>query len=169
MIVTGDNLAEAARNSKYDGVSYEEMDCQSFVEHVLTDVGIKHNWRGSNDMYRNMVEHVMTVQECKNKNNGIVPAGYICFSVRTDGKEDKKIYKDGINAAHVGIVLDNEDVRHSTTGGVQYDTINNGKRWNYVAQHKDIFYGNDDPVVDGYLAVINLLDRAKKILEGMEK
>ena len=169
MIVTGENLAEAARSSKYDGVSYDEMDCQSFVENVLADVGIRHNWRGSNDMYRNMVEHVMTVQDCKSKNNGIVPAGYICFSVRTDGKEDKNRYKDGINASHVGIVLDSEEVRHSTTGGVQYDTINNSKRWNYVAQHKDIFYKTSEPVVTDYLEVINLLERAKKLLEGMEK
>lgn len=168
MIVTGQEFADAAIARKYDGVSYQEMDCQSFVEHVLADVGIKHDWLGSNDMWRNMVEDQKEKDECMKENNGIVPPGYICFTIKHDGKEPDR-YKDGINAAHVGIVLEGGRVRHSTTGGVQYDTIDN-KRWTHVAKHKLITYDTDEtdstPTID---KIYDLLLQMYELLERTEQ
>lgn len=158
MIVTGEELAKAARNSKYDGCSYKEMDCQQFVENVLKDVGIVYNWLGSNHMYRDMVVDVDTISNIFAK-YGEVPSGYICFTVKHDGKEPAR-YKDGTNAAHVGIVLDGGEVRHSTTGGVQYDVITNSSRWTHAGKHKDITYNDDSEEKEDILvAIYNLLKK----------
>lgn len=165
MKVTGNDLAEAAKASKYNGISYAEMDCQSFVEHVLQDVGISHNWLGSNDMFRNMVDSVQTVQEIMKDFGGFVPAGYICFTVKNDGKEPKR-YTDGVNAAHVGIVLDDNRVRHSTTGGVQYDTITN-KRWTHAGKHKDIVYTVSDMVKKATIDdIYKILKEIKELMQN---
>lgn len=158
MIVTGEELAKAGRNSKYDGCSYKEMDCQQFVENVLKDVGIVYNWRGSNHMWREMVTDTDTIDNLMSK-YGEVPEGYICFTIKHDGKEPSR-YTDGVNAAHVGIVLSNGDVRHSTTGGVQYDVITN-KRWTHAGKHKDITYSDDVSNTDEniLLDIYNLLKK----------
>ena len=165
MIVNGADIAEAAKSSKYDGVPYSEMDCQSFVEHVLADCDINHNWLGSNDMWRHMVSDKQTVQECLIKNGGQVPEGYICFTIKHDGKEPSR-YTDGVNAAHVGVVLDNNRVRHSTTGGVQYDTITNASRWTHVAKHNDVTYLDDataETITMGH--IYKILQDIKALLE----
>lgn len=157
MIVTNIELANAALNSKYDGVSYNEMDCQSFVEHVLADCGIKYNWRGSNDMWRNMVIE----QEEKDSTKDYT--GYICFTIKHDGKEDKSRYKDGINASHVGIVLEGGRVRHSTTGGVQYDVISSD-RWTHLAKHKDITYSSELNSIDHMISAVEHLNNALNLI-----
>ena len=98
-MVTGEAFAEQARSGSYNGISYDRLDCQGFVERVLKDAGIRkpdgsvYNWKGSNSMWRNI-------------------PGW-----RGTGGEVARGYKDGKgNASHVGIYCNegHDSVRDST-------------------------------------------------------
>lgn len=136
MKVSNNAFVQQASNGGYIGIPYEKLDCQAFVEKVLADCGVKRNWRGSNDMWRNAVHN----QTALSGNNP--PPGAWLFTIRHDGKEDKNRYKDGINAAHLGIYIGDGVVIHSTRGGVQWDKINSS-RWTHFALANDIDYNSD--------------------------
>ena len=71
----------------------------------------------------------------RDKYTNIIP-GTILFTVKYDGGEKKRGYKDNYgNACHVGMYVGNNyegNVIHSTTGGVQWDDISSN-RWNWAA------------------------------------
>lgn len=54
------------QGDKYLGRPYSEMDCQAFVEQMMSDVGIKTDLKGSNAWFRK-VTWVGTPEECKTK------------------------------------------------------------------------------------------------------
>lgn len=117
---TGKEYATQAMLSKYDKIKYEQYDCQAFCELVLKDLGVRqpngavYNWKGSNDMYRNAVSWVGTIDECKRK-FGDIPVGSWAFMWDTTGNEKKRGYYDGKgNASHVGIYVGDNTVRDST-------------------------------------------------------
>ncbi len=77
---------------KYLGRSYEEMDCQAFVEKCMADVGLRMDLGGSNSWYRECMKHgwTGTPEECMRK-FGSVPKGALLFilgpvSASTPGK-----------------------------------------------------------------------------------
>ena len=133
-----DNLefANQANSEKYTGVPYSKLDCQAFVEKVLSDCGVKksdgtpYNWKGSNSMWRSALSWKGTVAECI-KRFGCIPLGAWVFIVRQDGGEKERGYNDAEgNAKHVGIYCSTgpEPVRDSTTNnrdrsGVGYRSI----------------------------------------------
>lgn len=118
------------------GIPYSKLDCQGFVEYCLRKyAGIKKDWRGSNDMWRNAVHD-------KSENFDNIDPGEWVFSIRHDGKEPKR-YTDGVNASHVGIYIGNGEVIHSTTGGVQMDKITNRKRWTHHAKANCLHYASE--------------------------
>lgn len=127
-------FAEQAKNGNYIGIPYNTLDCQAFVEKVLHDCGVKRNWRGSNDMWRNAVHD-------QRQNDKKPPVGAWVFTIKIDGKEDKSRYKDGINASHVGIYVGDGRCIHSTTGGVQWSAIDE-PRWTHYALANDIDYNS---------------------------
>lgn len=87
---------------KYLGRSYQEMDCQQFVENCMKDVGVSLNLPGSNAWYRKMT-WVGTPEECEKK-FGLVPDGALLYILEQDGKEPEKYKPDKIgNASHIGI------------------------------------------------------------------
>ena len=88
---------------QYLGTSYEEMDCQKFVERCMADVGLKMDLPGSNAWYREM-DWVGTPEECKAQ-FGCVPKGAILFILEAvSGGTPEKYRKDGIgDATHMGI------------------------------------------------------------------
>ena len=47
-----DAVAFSWAGDKYIGRSYEEMDCQAFVEKCMADVGLRMDLGGSNSCYR---------------------------------------------------------------------------------------------------------------------
>ena len=117
-MITGGDIAYAAVNSGLLGVPYSKLDCQAFVEEVLEDVGLPHNFRGSNDMWRNLVYDRGVVKGTE------VPVGALAFIVKDDGGETKRGYHDNMkNATHVAIVISDSQVMESTTGGVQYGKL----------------------------------------------
>lgn len=139
-VVTAQQYVEQARTGDYLGIPYSELDCQAFVEKVLADCGLRYDWRGSNDMWRNAVTDRHLIE-----NIADVPAGAWLFTIKDDGGEVERGYHDDMkNAAHVGIYLGGGDVMHSTktnkSNGVQMDKITS-KRWTHWAKCKYLNYG----------------------------
>ena len=106
---------------------------------MLKKVNAYHNYRGSNDMWRNALSKKGTVTEIEAYQGGTLKPGTWLFTIKYDGKENKELYTDGINAAHVGIYVGNGRVVHSTTGGVQRDVITS-KRWTHAGECKLLDY-----------------------------
>lgn len=126
----------SADRSNLIGIPYTTLDCQAFVEFCLKKyAGISKNWRGSNDMWRNAVHD-------KSEDFENIEPGEWVFTIKNDGKQPAR-YKDGVNAAHVGIYIGNDEVIHSTTGGVQMDKITNSKRWTHHAKSNCLDYAAD--------------------------
>ena len=116
---TGYQFAELAQDPKYNKYTYDELDCQAFVEKVLADLGVRkpdgsvYNWRGSNSMYRNYYSWRGSKEECISKFGG-VPVGAFVYVWDPTG-EEKRGYHDGLgNAKHVGIYCGGDLVRDST-------------------------------------------------------
>lgn len=112
-------FAENALLPKWEKYSYEQLDCQGFVEEVLKDIGVckssgkAYNWRGSNSMYRNFYTWRGSVDECISK-FGSVPVGAFVYIWKPTGEEAVG-YHDGLgNCTHVGIYCGNNIVRDST-------------------------------------------------------
>lgn len=173
MIITGADLGKQASDPGYNGISYEEKDCQAFVQMVLHDVGINENWLGSNDMLRNMVDNVQII----NGKFDNVPTGAILFTLKADGKEPSRYKKGGgkydpdfenVNASHVGIYCGKGQVRHSSTGGVQWDNLTS-KRWTHYAFHKKITYtvqGQQQKHTVTLEDILNELINVENLLKG---
>lgn len=117
------------------------MDCQGQMEYILRQFGIKANWRGSNDMFRNACSWTGTIAECKEL-FGQIPKGAWLFIVKNDGGEVARGYKDGLgNASHVGAYtgIDAGVVHASASRNcVASSTLKNG--WTHVGLCKYIDY-----------------------------
>lgn len=128
--MTGEQCIKNANINDLIGIPYSKLDCQALIEKILMRGGINcKNFRGSNHMWREMVTNR------RDKYTNIIP-GTILFTVKLDGGEKKRGYKDNYgNACHVGMYVGNNyegNVIHSTTGGVQWDDISSN-RWNWAA------------------------------------
>lgn len=153
------NTAFAKQVGQYLGVSYGTLDCQGLVKRALRDLGENVQWRGSNDMWRNHVHGNCTIAQAK------LTPGILLFTIKHDGKENKDIYKDGINAAHVGVYvgdLDASPVIHSTPDKVQYDKFPNSSRWTHAAYLNYVDYGTEGSAsveerIDAIIAELEVL------------
>lgn len=126
---SGKDVAEQAVTGNYIGIPYEKLDCQAFVERVLSDLGIRkkngslYNWRGSNSMWRHYIKWKGSIQKCLDE-FGEIPQGSFLFIVKNDGGEEEKGYHDGQgNATHVGLYVGTSPLPvmdSQPTGGVQY-------------------------------------------------
>ena len=86
------------------GQPYSKMDCQTFVENMMRQIGLDMNLKGSNAWYREVRKNgwVGSPEECKKK-FGSVPKGALLFIHAFDGGEEKVGYHDGLgNASHIG-------------------------------------------------------------------
>lgn len=104
-MVDGKELAQAG--FKYLGRSYEEMDCQKFVEICLHDCGDPTDLSGSNAWYRRVMKEgwVGTPEECTAM-YGQVPQGAFLFILEPVSSSTPAKYRDdGIgDATHIGLV-----------------------------------------------------------------
>lgn len=135
-------FANVAFDYRDSGIPYSKLDCQAFVERVLSDCGVSKNWKGSNDMWRNALSWKGTPDECIER-WGEIPAGAWLFTLAFDGGEVQRGYHDNEgNAKHVGIYTGlGLGAMHSTAGGVQECKYPDSKRWNRVGLCKYIDYG----------------------------
>jgi len=127
---------------KYLGRSYEEMDCQAFVEKCMADVGYRRDLGGSNSWYRECMKQgwTGTPEECM-KQFGSVPKGALLFILEPVGpKTPAKFRDDGVgDATHMGIVTGrNDGAIHSSssrgcvaTSKFKGKTVPNGG-WNRI-------------------------------------
>ena len=148
-MVTADTFATQAQSTAYDKITYEQLDCQAFVERVLKDSGVRnardkpYDWKGSNDMWRNALFWRGTIDECK-RMFGCIPLGAWVFIVKRDGGETARGYHDDMgNATHVGIYCRNgeqpvrDSTKSSTRDGVGYRSM---ASFNYVGLAKCLGY-----------------------------
>ena len=160
-------FAECALLPKWDKFSYDQMDCQAFVEAVLKDIGVRkpngsvYDWKGCNSMYRNYYSWHGTIEECKQK-YGKIPVGTFVYVWKSTGQPET--YKDKLgNFSHVGIYCGNDTVRDSTrstkTGrnGVGTRSLSD---FSYVS----LFSGLDYFVTNSYNASVEkIMDHIDKI------
>ena len=137
---------------KYLGRSYQEMDCQAFVEKCMADVGYRRDLGGSNSWYRECRLHgwAGSPEECM-KQFGSVPKGALLFILEPVGpKTPPKFRDDGVgDVTHMGIVTGRGDgAIHSSgsrgcvvTSKFKGKTIPNGG-WNRVGLLPVFDYGN---------------------------
>ena len=137
---------------KYLGRSYEEMDCQAFVEKCMADVRYRRDLGGSNSWYRECMKQgwVGTPEECM-KQFGSVPKGALLFILEPVGpKTPAKFRDDGVgDVTHMGIVTGrNDGAIHSSssrgcvaTSKFKGKTIPNGG-WNRIGLLPVFDYGN---------------------------
>ena len=134
-MITADAFATQACSDAYNGITYEQLDCQAFVERVLKDCGVRnardkpYDWKGSNDMWRNALFWKGTIDECR-RMFGCIPLGAWVFIVKHDGGEVARGYHDQEgNATHVGIYCRGGDTpvrdstRSSARNGVGYRSL----------------------------------------------
>lgn len=181
-MVTGIQIAEQAKNSKYDKLKYSDADCQKFVEMVLIDCGVKkpdgkpYDWKGSNSMWRNALAWKGTIDECIVK-YGDIPLGAWVFIVKHDGGEVERGYHDNEgNAKHVGIYVGgfhtDEEVRDSTEtrtrDGVGYRPL---QGFNMVGLPKMINYDTEvkenKPVIPTIPEALEALEILTRFMKGV--
>lgn len=135
-MITGEHIAQTAINSGLLGTPYNQMDCQAFVEVILKKAGLNIiNYRGSNHMWRELVYDREPVK------NHTPPPGSLAFIVKNDGGEIRRGYHDDMgNATHVAIVINDNQVMESTTGGVQYGNLSRFTNYGLI---KDVEYLNE--------------------------
>ena len=148
-MITAKRFCDQARTGNYIGIPYTKLDCQGFVEKVLSDCGIKKDWRGSNHMWRDALNGKYRIS-----NYDVIPAGSWLFVVADDGGEKARGYNDKEgNAKHVGIYLGDNCAIHSTTGGVQFDM--ELKRWTHYGLCKYINYNEEtQPTIEDCLRLL---------------
>lgn len=151
---TGKSVAAAAVQAVGMGYTYDEMDCQAFVEYCVKQTGGRMDYRGSNDMARNAV-WLGTLENAKAAGK-LVPGAGMLIHEDTEANLPAKYRGDGLgDFSHVGLYVgegalcDTDkngnarscDVVHSsaTMGRVAGSTLANG--WTHAMWFPEIDYG----------------------------
>lgn len=155
--------ASLCAQTKLVGTPYSKLDCQAFVEQLLTDAGIKHpNWRGSNHMWRDALS---SKWEIIGDRDTLQPGVWV-FTIKRDGGEVARGYKDNEgNAAHVGVYVGGGRVLHSTTGGVQWDDITS-KRWTHAGKCRLLEY---DATANTDTSAVVSKDLIRRLLDALNE
>lgn len=140
---------------RYAGTTLAGMDCQGSLKYCAQQLGVKLNYSGSNDMYRNACSWVGTISEAKAQGR-IVP-GAVGFIVEYDGQEGEQYKRDGLgNASHVGIItlsgktysVDASSSAGKVRGQAERDAV---RTWTHIGWLKVFDYGTASVVdkIDG--------------------
>lgn len=101
---TGAQVAARAVAAMNEGITYDRMDCQAFVEYCVNQCGGNLDASGSNDMARNHVAWLGTIAEAKQA--GYLLPGAAAFIQANDSGEPAKYRADGMgNFSHVGLYV----------------------------------------------------------------
>lgn len=140
------------------GTPYEELDCQAAIEKAVNNAGGNMDYRGSNDMARNLA-WLGTLNNAKRILGDPLPIGAALFINEDESDSTPERYRgDGLgDFTHVGLYAglasqmgrdglwgwfgDEYDVIHSSksVGYVAESTLKNG--WTHVGLFKEIDYG----------------------------
>lgn len=86
------------------GYTYDEMDCQAFVEHCVKQAGGEMNYRGSNDMARHAV-WMGTLENAKAAGK-LVPGAGMLIHEDTEANLPAQYRGDGLgDFSHVGLYV----------------------------------------------------------------
>lgn len=152
----GKSVAAAAVQAVGVGYTYDEMDCQAFVEHCVKQAGGSMDYSGSNDMARKAV-WLGTLENAK-ASGKLVPGAGMLIHEDTEANLPAKYLGDGLgDFSHVGLYVGENaltdtdkngqkracDVVHSSysMGRVAGSTLKNG--WTHVMWFPEIDYGMD--------------------------
>lgn len=173
---TGKEFADCALSSNWDVYTYDELDCQAFVEAVLKRIGVRkadgsvYNWAGSNSMFRTYYAWHGTIEDCI-KAFGCLPVGAFVYVHKDDG-EPERYKKDGLgNFSHVGIYCGNDIVRDSTRST---KTKRNGvgtrslEGFTYASLFIGLDYTNKTEYTSEVEKVYSLIDRIHNDLIELE-
>lgn len=153
---TGKDVAAAAVQAVSVGYTYDEMDCQAFVEHCVRQAGGSMDYLGCNDMARRAV-WLGTLADARTQGR-LVPGAGVLIREETEANLPARYAGDGLgDFSHVGLYVGTDaltdtdkngrkrscDVVHSsaTMGRVAGSTLQNG--WTHVMWFTEIDYGNE--------------------------
>lgn len=153
----GKDVAAAAVQAVSVGYTYDEMDCQAFIEHCARQAGGTMDYLGTNDMARRAA-WLGTLADARAQGR-LVPGAGLLIREETDANLPARYAGDGLgDFSHVGLYVGENaltdvdksgnarscDVVHSsaTMGRVAGSTLANG--WTHAMWFQEIDYGNED-------------------------
>lgn len=152
-----DAVAARAVAAVDEGISYQQMDCQAFVERVVTACGGAMAFAGSNDMARHACDWVEPIEDAR-KAGRLVPGVALFIKEPDESGLPEKYRGDGLgDFSHVGLYVGSKsglrdvdkngrmracDVVHSsaTMKRVAGSTLQNG--WTHVGRLSAVEYGD---------------------------
>jgi hypothetical protein len=152
----GTDVAAAAVQAVSVGYTYDEMDCQTFIEHCARQAGGTMDYLGTNDMARRAA-WLGTLSDARAQGR-LVPGAGLLIREETDANLPARYAGDGLgDFSHVGLYVGENaltdvdkngnarscDVVHSsaTMKRVAGSTLKNG--WTHVMWFPEIDYGAD--------------------------
>lgn len=150
---TGNQVARAATLAAHVGYTYDELDCQAFVEHCVRQAGGRMDYLGTNDMARRAA-WLGTLDEARAQGR-LVPGAGLLIRESTEANLPARYAGDGLgDFSHVGLYVGENaltdtdkngrrracDVVHSsaTMGRVAGSTLQNG--WTHALWFSEIDY-----------------------------
>ena len=154
---TGTQVAQAAALAVGVGYTYDEMDCQAFIEHCARQAGGRMDYLGTNDMARRAA-WLGTLSQARAEGR-LTPGAGLLIREETDANLPARYAGDGLgDFSHVGLYVgegalsDTDkngrrracDAVHSsaTMGRVAGTTLQNG--WTHAMWFSEIDYGEGD-------------------------
>ena len=155
---TANQLARAATAAAHVGYTYDEMDCQAFIEHCARQAGGRMDYLGTNDMARRAA-WLGTLSQARAEGR-LTPGAGLLIREETDANLPARYAGDGLgDFSHVGLYVgegalsDTDkngrrracDAVHSsaTMGRVAGTTLQNG--WTHAMWFSEIDYGATAP------------------------
>ena len=150
---TANQVAQAATLAAHVGYTYDELDCQAFVEHCVRQAGGRMDYLGTNDMARRAA-WLGTLDEARAQGR-LVPGAGLLIREATEANLPARYAGDGLgDFSHVGLYVGENaltdtdkngrrracDVVHSsaTMGRVAGSTLQNG--WTHALWFSEIDY-----------------------------
>ena len=150
---TANQVARAATLAAHVGYTYDELDCQAFVEHCVRQAGGRMDYLGTNDMARRAA-WLGTLDEARAQGR-LVPGAGLLIREATEENLPVRYAGDGLgDFSHVGLYVGENaltdtdkngrrracDVVHSsaTMGRVAGSTLQNG--WTHALWFSEIDY-----------------------------
>ena len=154
---TANQVARAATLAAHVGYTYDELDCQAFVEHCVRQAGGRMDYLGTNDMARRAA-WLGTLSQARAEGR-LTPGAGLLIREETDANLPARYAGDGLgDFSHVGLYVgegalsDTDkngrrracDAVHSsaTMGRVAGTTLQNG--WTHAMWFSEIDYGEGD-------------------------